>query len=104
MAAVAIAAAAPALAHWAGWVTREAARALVSSAALISVVPWLTWRVRAPSALRLIALYYCALVALVTWRAWVHVTIPWHRGARRAVALTWATSACCRCGAVAVLA
>ena len=29
----------------------------------------------------------------MTWRAWVHVTIPWHRGARRAVALTWATSA-----------
>ena len=39
MAAVATAAAVPSLAHWAGWVPHEAARALVSSAALVHVMP-----------------------------------------------------------------
>ena len=61
MAAVAITAAVPSLAHWAGWVPHQAALGLVSSAALVHHVPWLTWRVPAPSLL-LVALYYCGLV------------------------------------------
>ncbi|HZA36362.1 MAG TPA: ComEC/Rec2 family competence protein, partial [Vicinamibacterales bacterium] len=42
MVALAISAAAPSLAHWAGWVPHRAALALVSSAALVHYVPWLT--------------------------------------------------------------
>ena len=92
MAAVATAAAAPSLAHWAGWVPHEAARALVSSAALVHVMPWLTWRVPAPP-LWLAAVYCAGLIALVSARGWVRWTIPWHRVARAVVAAVTAMSA-----------
>ncbi|HEX2311349.1 MAG TPA: DNA internalization-related competence protein ComEC/Rec2, partial [Vicinamibacterales bacterium] len=92
MAAVAVAAVSPSLAHWAGWVPHEAARALVASAALVHLVPWASWRVPSPAPW-LLAAYYGALVALVTSGAWVRFTVPWHRAARRAVVLTWALAA-----------
>ena len=92
MAAVAVTAVAPSLAHAAGWVPHEAARALVSSAGLVHVMPWLTWRVPAPP-LWVVAIYYSGLVALVSVRVWVRWTIPWHRCARSAVALVTAASA-----------
>ena len=44
-----------------------AARGLVSSAALVHVVPWLTWRVPSPP-LWLVAVYYVGLVAFVSVR------------------------------------
>jgi competence protein ComEC len=92
MAAVAITAAVPSLAHIAGWVPHQAARALVSSAALVHLTPWLTWRVPAPP-LWLVAFYYSGLVALLSARIWVRWTIPWHRAARSAAALLAAASA-----------
>jgi len=92
MTAVGVAAVAPSLAHWAGWVPHEAARALVASAALVHLVPWAAWRVPSPAPW-LLALYYGALVALVTAGRWVGLTVPWHRVAWRAVALTWALAA-----------
>ena len=84
--AVGIAAAIPSLAHWAGWVPHQAALGLVSSAALVHYLPWLTWRVPAPSLL-LVALYYCGVVALVSGRHWVRWTVPWHKAVRRGVVL-----------------
>jgi competence protein ComEC len=92
MTAVGVAAVAPSLAHWAGWVPHEAARALVASAALVHLVPWAAWRVPSPAPW-LLALYYGALVALVTSGRWVGLTVPWHRVAWRAVALTGALAA-----------
>ncbi len=92
LAAVAITAAVPPLAHWAGWVPHQAALGLVSSAALVHHVPWLTWRVPAPSLL-LVALYYCGLVSLVSARVWVRWTVPWHRGARRVAVLSTGAAA-----------
>jgi competence protein ComEC len=92
MAAVATTAAVPSLAHVAGWVPHEAARALVSSAALVHLMPWLTWRAPAPP-LWLVALYYSGVVALLSMRLWVRWTIPWHGGARSSVALLSAVSA-----------
>jgi competence protein ComEC len=86
MVALAISAAVPSFAHWAGWVPHQAASALVSSAALVHHVPWLTWRVPAPS-LTLVAFYYCGLVALVSVRVWVRWTVPWHRATRRVAVL-----------------
>jgi competence protein ComEC len=92
MAAVATSEMVPSLAHTAGWVPHEAARAMVSSAALVHLVPWLTWRVPAPP-LALVAVYYCGLIALVSVRVWVRWTIPWHRAARPAATLMTAVSA-----------
>jgi competence protein ComEC len=86
MAAVAITAAVPSVAHAAGWVPHQAALGLISSAALVHHVPWLTWRVPAPSLL-IVALYYSGLVALVSARVWVRWTVPWHRAARRVAVL-----------------
>ena len=86
MVAVATTAAVPSIAHWAGWVPHQAALALVSSAALVHHVPWLTWQVPAPS-LPLVAFYYCGLVALVSARVWVRWTVPWHRATRRVALL-----------------
>jgi competence protein ComEC len=86
MVAVAVTAAFPSLAHAAGWVPHQAALGLVSSAALVHYVPWLTWRVPAPSLL-LVTLYYGGVVALVSARVWVRWTVPWHRAARRAAVL-----------------
>ena len=73
MAAVATTALFPSLAHAAGWAPHVAARGLVSSAALVHVVPWLTWRVPSPP-LWLIAVYYIGIVAIVSVRAWVRWT------------------------------
>jgi competence protein ComEC len=92
MVAVGLAALAPSLAHPAGWVPYEAARALVSSAALVHLVPWVAWRVPAPAPW-LLVVYYGALVALVTARTWVRFTVPWHRAARRVVVVSWAAAA-----------
>jgi competence protein ComEC len=92
MAAVAVAGTVPSLAHAVGWVPHQAARALVSSAALVQYVPWLTWRVPAPS-LPLVAVYYWGLVALVTARLWVGRTVPRHGGMRRVALLLAAAGA-----------
>jgi competence protein ComEC len=92
MAAVAITAAVPSLAHAAGWVPHQAARGLVSSAALVHYVPWLTWRVPPPSLL-LMAVYYCGLVALVSARVWAGWTVPRHAAARRVAMLLTAAGA-----------
>ena len=92
MAAVAATAVFPSLAHAAGWVPHAAARGLVSSAALVHVAPWLTWRVPSPP-LWLIAVYYIGLIAFVSVRAWVRWTIPWHRAVRPAAGLLTAASA-----------
>ena len=87
MAAVAATAVFPSLAHAAGWAPHAAARGLVSSAALVHVAPWLTWRVPSPP-LWLIAVYYIGLIAFVSVRAWVRWTIPWHRAVRPAAGPT----------------
>jgi competence protein ComEC len=92
MAAVAATAAVPSLASWAGWLPHVAAQGLVSSASLVHLVPWLTWRAPAPPSL-LVAAYYLGLIALVSIRLWVRWTIPWHRFARPAVAILTAASA-----------
>ena len=92
MTAVGVAAVTPSFAQWAGWVPHEAARALVASAALVHLVPWAAWRVPSPPTW-LLALYYGALVALVTSGRWVGLTVPWQRAVWRGVALTWALAA-----------
>jgi competence protein ComEC len=51
------------LANGAGWATHMAARGLIESAALVDLVPWVTWRVIAPS-LALVIAYYASLI---TW-------------------------------------
>ena len=40
---------AEALADAAGWLTHVAVRGLIDSAALVDMVPWLTWRVPSPA-------------------------------------------------------
>ncbi len=54
------------LAAVAGWAAHVAARGLVESAALVDLVPWVTWRVIAPS-LTIVIGYYLSLVTW--WRA-----------------------------------
>lgn len=54
----------PAAASLAGWVTHGSVWALVESAALVDVAPWLTWRVPSPS-LVVSAAYYLCLIASV---------------------------------------
>jgi len=57
----------PFLAYGAGWTTHVAANALVSSADLVTVAPWLASRVPPPSAW-LVSVYYSALMMTVAGR------------------------------------
>ena len=57
------------VARLAGWTAHAGAALLVGSAALVDVAPWLTARVPPPAAF-VVAVYYAALVAVLTrWRA-----------------------------------
>ena len=61
-----------AIAQPAGWIAHLAARALVSSARLVDVAPWLTARVPLPP-IALVVIYYLALGAVLTRRRTVRV-------------------------------
>ena len=63
-----------------GWVTHAAARALVESARLLDLAPWLSWRVPAPP-VWVVCAYY------VAWGAWLAAGRPRARGAALAAAL-----------------
>jgi competence protein ComEC len=57
----------------AGWAVVAGVRALVGSAALVPLLPWLTWRAPPSSSLWLIAFYGGAIATLSTrgkWRRW----------------------------------
>jgi len=57
----------------AGWIAHLGAAAIVDSARLVDVAPWLAFRVPAPSALT-IAAYYCSLALLLLMRvAWLRI-------------------------------
>ncbi len=67
-------AASPLLASAAGWIAHLGAEGLVRSAALVRLMPIVTWRVAAPSPAA-IATYYAALVAAwFLWRRRRHVS------------------------------
>lgn len=53
------------LARWAGWIAHGAVEGLIGSAALVDLFPWLTRRL-APPSLWVIAIYYAALIAVVS--------------------------------------
>jgi competence protein ComEC len=55
------------LAHAVGWLAHSAARALVDSARLVEVMPWLSARVPPPSLVS-VAIYYLSLIVVLTCR------------------------------------
>jgi len=63
----ALAAPAPDMALWVGWIAHWAVEGLVGSARLVDVMPWLTRRL-APPSLWIVAGYYVALVAALASR------------------------------------
>jgi competence protein ComEC len=65
----------PLVAYEAGWTAHAAASALVSSAELVTMAPWLTTRVPPPSP-ALILVYYGALVAALAGRGRVRIVSP----------------------------
>lgn len=66
---------APEAALRAGWVVHQAADALVGSAAIVDLAPWLTWRLAPPPAW-VVAGYYVALVAALASRRRAVATLP----------------------------
>ena len=63
----ALAAPAPDMALWVGWIAHWAVEGLVGSASLVDVMPWLTRRL-APPSLWIVTGYYVALVAALASR------------------------------------
>lgn len=59
-----------AIADIAGWITHLGVRALLDSARLVDVAPWLTWRVPSPHVI-IIAAYYAFLVAALLLTRWI---------------------------------
>ena len=57
----------PAIANPAGWLAHVAARALISSANLVTLAPWSTARVPPPGVF-VIAAYYAAVMTIFLWR------------------------------------
>ena len=65
MAAVGLTWVSPEIARWCGWIAHLAVESLIGSAAVVDLLPWLTRRL-APPSMWVIALYYAALIAVVS--------------------------------------